>query len=106
MSDLFTIQYDGDSQCYLISGELTLETAKAVLAETESQFGKPAQLDIDLAQVTRADSAGLALLITWMRQAKQSDRKISFAHLPVQMLAIAKASGLDTILPLKQANSD
>lgn len=106
MSDLFTIQYDGDSQCYLISGELTLETAKAVLAETESQFDKSAQLDIDLAQVSRADSAGLALLITWMRQAKQSDKKISFAHLPAQMLAIAKASGLDTILPLKQANSD
>jgi phospholipid transport system transporter-binding protein len=101
MSDLFNIQFDGDSRCYRVSGELTLDTASSVLTESQALFDKAPQLDIDLAQVSRADSAGLALLITWMRQAKQSDKTISFAHLPEQMLAIAKASGLDAILPLK-----
>jgi phospholipid transport system transporter-binding protein len=101
MSDLFNIQFDADNQRYLVSGELTLDSASAVLAESGPLFDKAPQLDIDLAQVSRADSAGLALLITWMRQAKQSDKNISFTHLPAQMLAIAKASGLDAILPLK-----
>lgn len=101
MSDLFAIQFDRDSQIYRISGELTLETARAVMMESENLFDSAAKLDIDLAQVTRADSAGLALLVTWMRQANQSEKSICFEHVPAQMLAIAKASGLDAILPFK-----
>lgn len=101
MSEQFAIRFDADSQTYLVSGELTLETANAVLSETKNLFNGSAQMDIDLSRVTRADSAGLALLVTWMRQAKQTDKNIRFEHLPAQMLAIAKASGLDEFLPLK-----
>lgn len=101
MSDLFAIQFDSDSQTYLVSGEMTLETARTAMAETESLFDKVASVEIDLAQVTRADSAGLALLVTWMRQAKKADKNICFEHIPAQMLAIAQASGLDEFLPLK-----
>ncbi len=101
MSDLFAIRFDEDSQSYRVGGELTLDTAKAVVSETEHLFDNAAQLDIDLAEVTHADSAGLAVLVNWMRQAKQSEKNISFQHLPAQMLAIAKATGLDEILPLK-----
>jgi len=101
MSEQFAIRFDADSQTYLVSGELTLETANAVLSETKNLFNGAAQMDIDLSRVTRADSAGLALLVTWMRQAKQTDKNIRFEHLPAQMLAIAKASGLDEFLPLK-----
>lgn len=101
MSDLFAIQFDSDSQIYRVSGEMTLETARDALAETERLFDNAASLDIDLTQVSRADSAGLALLVSWMRQAKQAEKDIYFQHIPEQMLAIAKASGLDEILPLK-----
>jgi len=101
MSDLFSISFDADSQVYNVSGELTLDTAKAVLSESKSLFDSAARLDIDLAKVTRADSAGLALLVAWMRQAEQGSKPIAFQHVPTQMLAIAKASGLDEILPVK-----
>lgn len=101
MSDLFSIKFDADSQTYNVHGELTLETAKAVLTESTRLFDSAAKLDIDLADVSRADSAALALLVSWMRQAKQGNKPITFQHVPTQMLAIAKASGLDEILPLK-----
>ncbi len=101
MSDLFSISFDTDSQVYNVSGELTLETATAVLSKSTSLFDTAARLDIDLANVTRADSAGLALLVSWMRQARQGSKPIEFQHVPAQMLAIAKASGLDEILPVK-----
>jgi len=101
MSDLFSITFDADSQTYNIRGELTLATAKAVLSESTDLFGNAAKLDIDLANVTRADSAALALLMSWMRQAREGNKPIQFQHIPAQMLAIAKASGLDEILPLK-----
>jgi phospholipid transport system transporter-binding protein len=101
MSDLFAVQFDADSQVYRVSGEMTLASAREVQAETRNLFAQAAKMDIDLAHVTRADSAGLALLVSWMRQAKQAEKTISFQHVPSQMLAIAKASGLDEILPLK-----
>ncbi len=101
MSDLFAIQFDKDAQTFRISGELTLDTAKAVMAETQTLFDPAPKLDIDLTDVSRADSAALALLITWMRQAKQSDKTISFRNLPTQMRAIAGASGLDEFLPIQ-----
>ena len=102
MSDLFSIRFDADSQAYNVSGELTLATAKAVLSESTRLFDNAARLDIDLANVTRADSAGLALLVAWMLQARVGNKPIQFQHVPSQMLAIAKASGLDDILPVKQ----
>jgi len=101
MSELFAIQFDKEAQTFRVSGEMTLDTATQVIAETESIFDSAAKLDIDLADVSRADSAGLALLITWMRQAKESGKTISFYNLPTQMQAIARASGLDEFLPIQ-----
>ncbi|MCX4187954.1 STAS domain-containing protein [Methylophaga sp. OBS4] len=101
MSDLFAIRYDNETQTFRVSGELSLDSAAAAMTAAEDLFNSTAELDIDLAEVSRSDSAGLALLIAWMRQAKQSEKTISFRHLPAQMLAIAKASGLDEFLPLK-----
>jgi phospholipid transport system transporter-binding protein len=101
MSELFTIQFDKDSQTYQVSGELTLDTARAVKEDTDKRFATATAINIDLSKVSRADSAGLALLVAWMRQAKASDKAISFRHVPAQMLAIANASGLDVILPIK-----
>jgi len=101
MSDLFAIRFDKDAQAFRVSGELTLDSATEVMAETETLFDSASKLDIDLADVTSADSASLALLITWMRKARQSDKSISFRNLPSQMQAIARASGLDEILPIQ-----
>lgn len=101
MSERFTIQFDKDSQTYQVSGELTLETARKIKEDTDKRFANATAMNIDLSKVSRADSAGLALLVAWMRQANESDKAISFSHIPAQMLAIANASGLDAILPIK-----
>ena len=101
MSELYTINFDAESQLFHVSGELTLETAVAVVTETEGLFEKVAAIEVDLGGVSRSDSAGLALMINWMRLAHQADKRIRFHNLPAQMLAIAKASGLDEVLPLQ-----
>lgn len=101
MSQTFTIERQADSGTFLISGELTLATANEALTVSRAQFKQAEALDIDLAAVSRADSAALALLVSWMRLAKQTDKHIQFHNLPTQMVAIAKASGLDAILPVQ-----
>ncbi len=55
---------------------------------------------VDLREVERSDSAGVALLVAWMRSARQAQRDIRFLNMPSQMLNIARVSGLDAILPL------
>jgi len=57
-------------------------------------------LDIDLGHVQRSDSAGLALLVECLRHARETGRTIRFFNIPAQMLAIARVSALDEVLPL------
>jgi len=52
-------------------------------------------------RVVRADSAGLALLVEWMRAARRAGRPLRYRAIPPQMLAIARVSSLDQVLPLE-----
>ena len=87
---------------FQVSGELSFNTVNALLAESrQSIFAQhSAELVLDLGGISRADSAGLALLLQWMRMARASDRKIHFHHLPEQLLAIARAGELEPLLPV------
>lgn len=96
-----SISLDNAAQCLRVSGDLTLDAVPDYLKQSEALFSELAALRIDLSAVTRSDSAGLALLIRWMREAQAMDKTIVFEHMPAQMLAMAEASSLDTILPLQ-----
>lgn len=87
-----------------LSGDLTFATVTALLAESQALFATGGDaLRIDLSAVGRADSAGLALLIEWLRVARRAGRTLEFHGVPDQMVAIAKASGLAEVLPLNPA---
>ena len=95
---------DLESGRLLLRGELCFDSIPALLSQAETLLGQGhGPLEIDLAEVGRVDSAGLALLIEWMRRARQQGRDIQFAHLPQQMLAIAEASDLAGMLPVVDA---
>lgn len=83
-----------------VGGELTFNTVNELLTKAPILFKKHDKLEINLLDVTRSDSAGLALLVDWMRYAKRSNKTIAFHNLPSQMLAIANASGFDELLPI------
>jgi len=50
---------------------------------------------IDLSKVEATDSAGLALMIEWIRLSRMSRVQLSFKNIPEQLLALAKLSGFD-----------
>jgi phospholipid transport system transporter-binding protein len=95
------LTFDETSKHILVSGELSFDTAVSGIAMTEQLFAETAILDVDLSDVTHSDSAGLALLIEWMRQAQQLNKPIRYFNMPAQMLAMAEASGLEELLPLQ-----
>ena len=53
--------------------------------------------------VTDGDSAGLALLIEWLRLAKDAQRSIQFANMPGQIGALARISEVDDLLTTSAA---
>lgn len=97
-------QISGEAGRFQISGELSFHTVTALLAESKTTLFVTGgdQLDLELAGVSRADSAGLALLIQWMRMAREQHKTIRFHHLPEQLLAIARAGELEPLLPVAE----
>ena len=89
----------GDGRMQL-SGVLDLDSVPELLSAIEALNYDAAAVTVDLRGVERSDSAGVALLVAWMRKARQAQRDIRFLNMPSQMLNIARVSGLDAILPL------
>jgi phospholipid transport system transporter-binding protein len=91
---------DGEGR-FRVRGALTFATVGELLRNSQAVFqGPAAHLDLDLGGVERVDSAGLALLIEWMRTARDNGKSVRFHHVSPQMRSIAEVSDLDGILPL------
>ena len=79
-----------------LSGELSFATVGALLTDfTQRATSTPPKV-VDLCDVTRTDSAGLAFLIELRRQTKNA--AMTFRNLPTQMLSLATLSGVQDIL--------
>lgn len=81
-----------------VTGAVTFATAGGLLQSGRGLFAGQQKLVVDLAGVTRVDSAGLALLLEWLRQARSEGRTVTFTGLPEKLLAIARLSGVDGLL--------
>lgn len=82
----------------IISGPVTLANAAALLEEGRRHLADGVQT-VDLGEVSEMDSALLALLLAWLRDARQRERPLAFAHLPESLRTIARLYGVDRLLP-------
>jgi Predicted NTP binding protein (contains STAS domain) len=83
-----------------LTGALNLSTVPRIYQESLSYFIDSGSIPgtIDLAGVNSADSAGLALMIEWLRLAKKQNSRISFRNIPVQITPLARLFGVDHLL--------
>ena len=86
-----TRQADGRFE---IAGMMTFETAGALLGEVSEVIQPRADVQIDLQQVERIDSAGLALVVECLRLAKQRQASVEITGESEQALALARTSNL------------
>ena len=77
---------------------MTFDSVTELWRQSDAMFSENTVLQIDLGGVTRTDSAGLALLVEWLREASRQGGRIEFLNLPPQMLALAGAANLDGVL--------
>jgi phospholipid transport system transporter-binding protein len=88
-----------DERHAAIQGKLTVATVSRLRRYGRRLIGGMAgrPLSVDLAAVTAADSAGLALLVDWLAWAQERQVTLAFTSLPPALIALA---GLSDVLPL------
>lgn len=92
-----------NSGAYAVAGSLSFATVPAILRQSGTLFAQPGNVVIDLGAVERTDSAGLALLVEWLRLARSHGRSITFRNVPAQLCALAHLSDLEQLLPIEGA---
>lgn len=91
-NDGFLASPDGH---YRIHGQLTFETVPQYFSHTPQMLqGAGGAVTVDLAGVTLADSAGIALLVEWQQQARAARRTLQFTNIPEQVRKVIRVNGL------------
>lgn len=92
------LEASGDDR-YAVRGPLRFDSVPALWRTTRDIFREGATVTVDFGAVGDVDSAGLALLVEWMRDARARGARVRYENLPAQMQAMARVSGLDGLLP-------
>lgn len=56
------------------------------------------RIELDCSRITKADSAGLAVLIDWMARARSQGHRLCVVKVPAELTAIARISEVDELL--------
>ena len=92
------LEVDGEGR-FRLSGAATLHSVAALRAEGLQAFAASSgDITLNLAELTRVDSAGLALLIDWLAWARSASRTLRFTALPAALLALARLSDVEAFL--------
>jgi phospholipid transport system transporter-binding protein len=69
-----------------------------VLERGQHEFAAHPHVEVDLSGVTEADSAGLAVLLAWVEDARRRGHTIRYVGLPQSLAGIAKITETDRLL--------
>ncbi len=80
---------------WLIHGELTFSSILQKHIDSPPFLRAGKDVILDFSQVTNTDSAGLALMIEWIKLSRHQRAQLHFKNVPKQLINLAKLSGLD-----------
>jgi len=83
---------------FRVTGPVVFTTAGELLEISRRLFTGSAAVCVDLDGITDVDSAALALLIEWLKQARQQQCMIHIEHVPDKLMAIARLTGVEDII--------
>ena len=88
-----------NQQQYLVTGTVDFTTAPELMRQAKSYFKTyqaAAEVKIDLSAIVACNSAGLALMLEIVKDAKTNNITVKFINLPDTLLTIAKAYGVES----------
>ena len=80
---------------FIVDGDLTFSTIDKQTVKSFAFLNVAKPIVIDLGRVVCTDSAGLALMIEWIKHTRHHRAHITFKNIPEQLLNLAKLSGFD-----------
>ncbi len=98
MTTRASVSIDGDT--LTLTGVLDHETVLAV-DEPGRQWllgSAPRECKLALGTITYSSSAGIALLLGWLRIAQQQQKTLQLLQVPASMIALANLGGLEDLL--------
>lgn len=87
--------------CMRVAGEIDFASVIGLEREGEAwlQNKAPESCKVNLSAVSRSNSAGTALLISWLRTAAAVDKNLQLEQVPQSLAALIHLGGLDDVLP-------
>lgn len=84
----------------VLAGVLDFETVVALDADGSRWLREtaPAACRLDLSGVTHSTSAGVALVLGWLRTAGKAGKRLQITHVPADMAALIRVTGLQALL--------
>ena len=79
---------EGGEGRFSLKGDLTFDTVARLLDRGTRRFTEHSRIIVDMAEVDRTDSAGLALLMEWVGWANHSVREIRYENVPERLVSI------------------
>lgn len=90
------ISFNNDK--YIVSGELDFFNIVSVYQKSLMELRKSSCWKFDFVNLKSSNSAGLALIIEWIKLAKKNNIEIKFINLSEEFLSIAEISGIDQLI--------
>ncbi len=85
----------------IISGVLTRATITRNFDKKYRKLVSDKQVVIDLASISKVDTAGLAWLLMLVELAGKNSCDMTLINLPEDLLKLAKLSAVDSLLPIQ-----
>lgn len=82
---------------FSVTGDLSLPNITHETLKSLTLLSAAKIITVDLSRIETVDSAGLALMIEWIKYARSQRLALNFNHIPQQMHNLAKLSGLDDL---------
>lgn len=89
---------------FQVEGDLTFAAIDKKLVKSFDFLKSASSITIDLSKVRNTDSAGLALMIEWIKMSRHYNTTLTFNNIPEQLQKLATLSGFDTSNYFSTAN--
>lgn len=81
-----------------LAGSIDFDNARRALADVSACIADQRELTIDLGGIERSNSAGLALMIDWLAQARQRGHVVHFDNVPDGLGQLARVCQVESLL--------
>ena len=88
----------GTADTLAVTGELSFDTAAAALQAIQSALGDGRIKQLDLAKLSRSDSAGLACVLAAVAEARRRGHALDVVNMPSGMQALAQVCEVDDLI--------